>query len=126
MQCRDLLQDLIRNIHKAPSLENIIFKEKAIKLMDMEDLHTSLPKLKSVVLDGVSLYRGDNTNTIGHTFSKALESFSLLNFDMVNPNENATNTIRNWISYIDASYRHLEELNLESGEYYQYNYCRYR
>lgn len=61
---RDLLQDLINNIHNAPSLEYISFSKTAIRLVDMENLHNSLPKLKSVVLRRVAIYAGDKISNI--------------------------------------------------------------
>lgn len=61
---RDLLQDLINNIHNAPSLEYISFSKTAIRLVDMENLHNSLPKLKSVVLGRVAIYAGDKISNI--------------------------------------------------------------
>jgi hypothetical protein len=54
------------SIHNAPSLESVIFRKTAIRLMDMVNLHTKLPSLKRVVLDKVSLYVND---TVGATVS---------------------------------------------------------
>lgn len=73
-----LLQDLLKNIHNAPSLEDAHFSGTAPKLMDMENLHISLPKLKSVFLDDVGLYNDDMMNNATAQISqKPLESFLL-------------------------------------------------
>lgn len=113
---RDILHGLLKNIHNAPSIECVTFKETAVRLEDMENLHNSLPKLKTVVLDEVSIYDSDNVINIDKISSKnTMESFSLLNFTLVNPYEqDGTNAASNWISYLGGGCRNLQELNLDS------------
>lgn len=48
---------------------------------------------------------------------KSLESFSLLHFDMVRLGDPTLDTISNWISYIGAGYRNLQELTLDCSYY---------
>lgn len=80
-------------------------------------MHTSLPQLKSVVLERVHLYPNDNISNISPISVKPLKVFSLVNFMLVTSSTDATDAISNWISYIGACYRNLEELKLESDEY---------
>lgn len=114
---RGLLQDLIKNIHNTPSLEYITFKETAVRLIDMENLHTNLSRLKSVVLDKVSKYHNDNiSDVIPISPKNALQSFSL-NFELAEPHEeDLIIAASNWISYIGADYMNLQKLNLEGGQ----------
>lgn len=110
-----MLQQLLKNIHNAPSLEYVSFSETAIRLMNMENLHISLAKLKTVALDGVAIYKDDNVSDIKHISPKALESFSMRDLysdDAVDIME--TDMVCNWVPYISASYSSLQELNLMS------------
>lgn len=53
---RNVLHDLIDPIHNAPSLECVHFDWATIGLQDLENLHKSLPRLKSLKLDTVVLF----------------------------------------------------------------------
>lgn len=44
---RDKLQELIQNVHSALSLEHVTFSKTAIRLIDVENLHSSLSNSKS-------------------------------------------------------------------------------
>lgn len=74
--------------------------------------------IESLTLDTVSLYPNDNiTSDIADISMKSLESFSLLHFDMVRLGDPTLDTISNWISYIGAGYRNLQELTLDCSYY---------
>lgn len=113
------MQDLIKNIHNAPSLEYESFEEAATRLADMEVLHGSLPQLKKLVLDDISLYHDDSVGDINHLIpSNTLQSFILITYSLLNGKEKElTYTFSNCIVYIGAKYRNLQELTLNCNEY---------
>lgn len=72
----------------------IRFRETAIKLEDVEGLHSSLPKLKTLVLEKVVLYHNDEIGNLTNAPSKASsESFSLANFYVMDESQDSTNAV---------------------------------
>lgn len=80
---RDLLQELIKNIHNAPSLVHVSFSKTAIKLIDMDNLHASLHQLEIIILESVYLDRDDRTSNTTQITSNSVVSFLLLKFFVV-------------------------------------------
>lgn len=106
----NLLQKLIKHIHNALSLEHVSFSHTAVRLIDMEDLHVSLPKLKTVALDSIIYsYSNDNLPNMNGISSKPLGLFLMQDF-VGNDDEPMTDVICNWISYVGAAYKNLKEL----------------
>lgn len=71
------------------------------------------------------MYQDDKIDNMSVIFLKTnLESFSFLNFYMVDDGP-ATDVICNWISYIGASYKNLQELKMDYAEtYFATDYAR--
>lgn len=56
---RERMRALIKNIHNAPLLEKVVFRDVSVRLADIEYIHNACPKLKLVKLNSVSINAND-------------------------------------------------------------------
>lgn len=133
LHCRNMMVSLINNIQNAPSLEHLVLRKTAITLMDMENLHTKLPKLQKLVLQTVYLNtfdmlatRGCN-NIVSTTAAekvilkaKRLEYFSMNSHPQ--DEYEATSfgfqqTLINWATYIGDNYTNISHFDFDCSGY---------
>lgn len=121
---REKLEELLKNIHNAPSLQQITFSETAININDMDSLHDSLPNLQKVKLDIVYLNTGDRQRgNKGYMLSMQhhLQAFSISfhsNMIVDVEAEGFESAVVNWMKYISKYYsKSLQNLEIEYLDY---------
>lgn len=113
---------MITAIHNAPSLEKLVFTNAAVKITDIELIHSKATKLKHLEFTDVGIYTDDKDHQVTYQPTAYLEVFALQNITPVELNEGyqrADEAIKNCISYIGRKYPQVRQLylNLESIRY---------
>jgi hypothetical protein len=113
---------LLKDIHKAPLLEDLVLKRATVSLENMEEIYSSaLPKLKKVKLVQAYLYEEKTEITIKSPAIQ-LESLHMEYFEEEEKFGESGNsvmakadympTLIRWISYIGKKFKNIQHLNM--------------
>lgn len=110
-------QALVQAIHNAPSLETLKFNDAALKILDVESIHSKATMLKHLEVKLVDLYHNDvaDENLSIYQSAKSLEVFCLKWIRAAETDEILGGAIKHWPSYIGIKCPKLKKLFLTKG-----------